>query len=287
VTVAQRADPDAHSLRGLRARVRSQAAPETAPWATLAVRDLPFGVVVIDRRYDIRAINGAARRLLGIHGPAVGEDLLHAGALPYADLRPAIDRALREGGTVTLGEVVLDRAPLGPRLALQVSCSRLPGQGGQGERDDAVLLLVHDVTPAADVRLAHEREREALRVEVARLEAEGRRRAETIARLEEDLRRAVAANRELLEANQELNSLNEELRTTNEDLLLHAEEAQASAEEVETLNEELQATNEELETLNEELQATVEELNTANEELRARALEAREQERAGGARAPE
>ncbi|MEI6046797.1 MAG: CheR family methyltransferase, partial [Chloroflexota bacterium] len=35
---------------------------------------LPVGVVVVNQRFDIQEINNAARRLLGIHTPAIGED---------------------------------------------------------------------------------------------------------------------------------------------------------------------------------------------------------------------
>jgi two-component system, chemotaxis family, CheB/CheR fusion protein len=38
---------------------------------------MPVGVVVVDRRYDIQAINPAARALLGIHGAAIGADFVH------------------------------------------------------------------------------------------------------------------------------------------------------------------------------------------------------------------
>jgi nitrogen fixation/metabolism regulation signal transduction histidine kinase len=38
---------------------------------------LPIGVVVVDRRYDIATINKAARCLLGIHSPNIGEDVIH------------------------------------------------------------------------------------------------------------------------------------------------------------------------------------------------------------------
>ena len=57
---------------------------------------LPIGVVVVDRRYDIQAINSTARRLFGIHSAAIGEDFLHlAQSIPPAPLRAAIDAAFR------------------------------------------------------------------------------------------------------------------------------------------------------------------------------------------------
>ncbi|MCA1598866.1 MAG: PAS domain-containing protein, partial [Chloroflexi bacterium] len=57
---------------------------------------LPVGVVVVDRRYDIRVVNNAARRLLGIHREAVGEDLIHlVRDLDAAALRAIIDAAFQ------------------------------------------------------------------------------------------------------------------------------------------------------------------------------------------------
>jgi nitrogen fixation/metabolism regulation signal transduction histidine kinase len=62
------------------------------------VNQLPVGVVVVDRRYDIQDLNAAARSLLSIRGAAVGEDLLHAvQGIPYAEVRNAIDSAFRDG----------------------------------------------------------------------------------------------------------------------------------------------------------------------------------------------
>ena len=58
--------------------------------------DLPVGVVVVDRHYDIQTINSAAHQLLGIYQPAIGEDLIHlAQSVPTTPLRAAIDAAFR------------------------------------------------------------------------------------------------------------------------------------------------------------------------------------------------
>ena len=59
------------------------------------VLGLAAGVVVVDRRYDIQAINDEAQRLLGITRAALGEDLVHLVAHPAGGvLRSAIDTAL-------------------------------------------------------------------------------------------------------------------------------------------------------------------------------------------------
>ena len=59
---------------------------------------LPVAVVVVDRRYDIQLLNNAARRLLSLHGVAIGEDLIHLlRGVPAVELRAAIDAAFQPG----------------------------------------------------------------------------------------------------------------------------------------------------------------------------------------------
>ena len=235
---------------------------------------LPVGVVVVDRRYDVQLINPAARQMLGIHAPALGDDFVHlAQSIPSSLLRAAIDRALRnesgesipgaddgEGGD-GLGEpaMVTAETPAGQERHLQLACYL---HRHDDRPDPLVMVLVTDVTTAV-------MERHTLDVEVARLRQE-------LAQMGDRLRRLGDTNQHLLNANHELTAANASLRSTNEELMVGHEEAQASMEEVETLNEELQATNEEQETLNEELQATVEELNTTNDDLQARSAELQE-----------
>ncbi|HWE61870.1 MAG TPA: CheR family methyltransferase, partial [Chloroflexota bacterium] len=231
------------------ARVRGEA--QEARQAQLATEELllrlPVGVAVVDRHYDLQRLNNAARRLLGIHTAALGEDLVHlARGIPAQELRAAIDAAMR-GDTRTLEDIPTEAMVPGETRYLQIICrpDRMEGAA------ELVVLLIADVTPAA-----------LERTEVARLRA-----------LIEQL---GATNRELLSANEELTTADALLRRSNEEYVLGNEEIQAATEEVETLNEELQATNEELETLNEEQQATVEELETTNDELRARSQETQE-----------
>ena len=68
---ATRAAPAWPSRRRWRRRARRE------PGAERLLQDLPVGVVVVDRRYDVQAINTVARRLLAIHLPAIGEDFIH------------------------------------------------------------------------------------------------------------------------------------------------------------------------------------------------------------------
>ncbi|HEY3110489.1 MAG TPA: chemotaxis protein CheB [Chloroflexota bacterium] len=219
---------------------------------------LPIGIVIVDRRYDVMTINAFARRALGIHAGAIGEDFVHlAQSVDPTRLRSAIDAAFR-GEPVQLDEVPVTEPSSGEARYLEIACQaeRMDGEDGPSA---AVLVTVVDVTAAVLAR--------------RQVGEEERRQREEVARLSAQMERLVETNRQLLAANQELTGSNAELRSANEEFLISNEEAQAATEEVETLNEELQATNEELETLNEELQATVEELNTTNDDLQARSIE--------------
>ncbi len=233
---------------------------------------LPVGIVVVDRRYDIQSINSAARRLLGINQPAVGDDFLHlAQSLPQRPLRAAIDAALR-GKETTLEEVEVEQLAHEEPRFLQIRCS--PYKLGSGpEPVDSVLLLVSDVTSTRLRLHTLEQQQAALQRELEALRA---RTQQEIERLTARIQTLTEHNQQLLDANQELIAVNEELTAARDAFLLGQEEAQAAIEEVETLNEEVQASNEELETLNEELHATIEELNTTNADLEARSSELQE-----------
>ncbi|XXX71723.1 CheR family methyltransferase [Sorangium sp. So ce134] len=262
-----------------------------------------MGVVLVDGRYDILEINFAARRLLGIHGTALGQDLVHlAQSVPHRPLLDAIDAAFR-GESPEPIEVAIEPAPSDEPTYIQISCHG-PRPDVEPGKVDAALVVIEDVTEAvqrrkqvqqiigregqlqaelaaarterarAEERFAAEREQlrrenEALGAALARVEAARGQDQAAIQRMTEQ-------NRRLLRANEELTSAHEQLRAMNEELMVSTEEAQAAMEEVETLNEEFQATNEELETVNEELQATIEELNTTNADLEARSREIQE-----------
>jgi two-component system CheB/CheR fusion protein len=238
-------------------------------------QSLPLGVVVVNRKYDVQAINPAARELLGIHTTAIGEDLLHtARDLPYDDIRQAIDSAFRDGAQSAIAELPIIEATTDQTRYIKLTCYPL----GDEKPTELVVIAIDDVSDIARERFELNRQLQETRsahelatreFERARLQAE--QSAEELgAQRQEQIGRLLRSNREIADANQELTQVIDELRARNEELMLMTEEAQAATEEVETLNEELQATNEELETLNEEMQATVEELNTTNEELQSR-----------------
>jgi two-component system CheB/CheR fusion protein len=218
--------------------------PSAAEKAENLLLRLPVGVVVVDRAYDIQSINATARRLLGIHGAAIGSDLVHLVPQAASEIcRSVIDAAFR--GEDAEGTAAVPTVGAG---GSDIRAVRVTGHvlGGEAARTDTVTLVATDVTSDA----ARQRELE---------ETLARERAERD-QLVERGRQTAASHAQLVEANAELTTANAELRSANEELLVANEEVQAATEEVETLNE--------------ELQATVEELNTTNDDLQARNLEA-------------
>jgi two-component system, chemotaxis family, CheB/CheR fusion protein len=241
---------------------------------------LPVGVVVVDRRYDIQTINSAAQRLLSIYGAALREDLIHlAQTVPAAPLRAAIDAAFEGAAPSSIDEVVTVDPATAEERYIQITC--YPRTGAQEDEPvAAVMIVVADITRLVHERhereQAYARQREEMEHERDALEQAHTRQREETARVEATLRQVTDSNRQLLAANQTLGATNKGLRHDNVTALVGTEEAQAATEEAIALNEESQATNEELETLNEELQATIEELHTTNRELEARTGELRE-----------
>jgi two-component system CheB/CheR fusion protein len=264
--------------------------------ASRLLHDLPVGVVVVDQRYDIQLINRVARSLLGVHTPALGEDLLHLIdrlQIPFGVVRRAIDQAIATESPSTIDGLQMIETSDGNCRYLQISCyPRASLSRGSDTSDLTTIIVLSDVTALEERRQAGEGVlRQELQKRIADVEQLARDRLETVARQEQEIRElrseglrlqarldhVAADNSALADANERLTAANLELRGANEEFQLTSEESQASTEEVETLNEELQATNEELETVNEELQATIEELNATNEDLSARSRELQRQ----------
>ena len=246
-----------------RAHARQSGAPSASDRAGEVLLDLPVGVVVVDRNFDMQIINAAARRLLGIHSPALGEDVIrHAHRGLREPLRDALDAAVNGNDRRAVHEITTLPDKPGALRYVEVSSFMSHGRAERQDVPDLIVVVIADMT---------EREHQQRQQRAALTEAEVR-----ATQLQELLDESTRTVRELLDANQELSSANVGLRSANEELLVGNEEAQAAMEEIETLNEEQQATNEELETLNEELQATVEELNATNEDLQSRSQELQE-----------
>ena len=234
-------------------RIENQVAPSRDA-VTAYIGGSAVGAVIVDRNYDIVAINSAARAMLQIHGVGVGSDLIHMLPSIGPTLRPMIDAVLM--GETIEPAVVRSKDP-GIDRWLQITC--YSERGTVSTLGETVGIVIVDVT----------------RYETKLQDAERafRERDAAITEYESRIDEMTARLKAVLTANDELTSMNADLRTYNEQLLIDTEEAASANEEIETLNEEMQATNEELETLNEELQATVEELNTTNDELEARSTE--------------
>jgi two-component system CheB/CheR fusion protein len=244
--------------------------------------DLPVGVVIVDRRYNILTINSAALRLLDIYRPAIGEDLVHlAERVPVQMLRRVIDAVFHPTWTaeeedqakVDAGKAEDGEEPGDVEIAAFPYPPRRAGARTAAAQVETALLLVSDITGAVAARVAAElvaaRNRSAP-------EQALQRQGDDIERLRAQVEQMSTTNRQLVAANQELGRANLELQRVNDEVLLAQEQEQASAEEIRTLNEELQASNEELETVNEELEATVEELHNSNDDLAVRTREAQE-----------
>lgn len=287
--------PPMNSLRLLGSQERPRVRTTMETLGAL-IFNLPIGVVVVDRRYDVQTINRAAYDLLGIERSAIGEDLLHlADRVDARTLRQLIDATLRGESPAPVEGIVGIEEDIGASRYLQIK-GYTYATDADVEGTTSAFLMISEVAQAepasepsqqprtfpahdrmsADQAVSHQTSGSVLETDdipITQPEVE---------RLNEQVRRLMESNRTLHDANRELTTANLELHQANEEYLINAEEAQAAAEEVETLNEELQATNEELETLNEELQATVEELNATNDDLEARTAEmqdlAREQE---------
>jgi two-component system CheB/CheR fusion protein len=221
------------------------------------VRQLPVGVVVVNRAYDVEFINGAARELLGLYGTVLGQDLIHLVPSPIAPLvRAGIDTALQRASTREDDLLIPTETATGKTCHLRLTCQ--PERRDGAGQVTTVLLLLTDVTALVESHQASA----ATAAEVAPLQAR--------------VDRLAGTNQHLLTANRELTDAVDRLHDQGDEFRVAMAAAQVSAEEIETLNEELQATNEELETMHEEAQATVEELNVSNDELQARARELEE-----------
>jgi two-component system CheB/CheR fusion protein len=249
------------------------------------ILSLALGIVVVDRNYDVQAINDAAYTLLEINRMAGGRDILHlASRTPTRPFRGAIDAAFHAPPSQGRAPaIILELTPGEPR-SLEVTCLPHRQKESQGTTPggvDAVVILITDVTgilqeqrSAADQASGEALPRTTIRRGRKRAgEPSASERTVREEQLESGLAQALATVRDVNATIQELRDANQELRQENEQLRLREEEARASSEEVKTLNEELQANNEEFETINEELEATLEELRTTNDDLQARTKE--------------
>jgi two-component system, chemotaxis family, CheB/CheR fusion protein len=125
------------------------------------VLDLPAGVAVVDRNYDVLFINRSALRLLGIYKAAIGNDLIHlTTSIPTMALRAAIDATFQLQAPDQAGDettVMIETLPP-ERRRVQVACYPAPSEtdtageprGAQASLRalpaSAVLLVISDIT---------------------------------------------------------------------------------------------------------------------------------------------
>ena len=195
--------------------------------------------VLIDDRFNVHYCHGGTERFLDQPRGEPTRDLLSLAKWGLtAQLRAAVHRATRDGGSVTVDAQVEGPKPVPVRIVV----APLGEEGGPPRLlvsflEAAVREAAPDVGVESDERLP---------------------------RTERELEDALRASRA-------------ELRETVEQLESSNEVLQASNEEVTSMNEELQSTNEELETSKEELQSLNEELNTVNLQLQHKIAELEEQ----------
>jgi two-component system CheB/CheR fusion protein len=234
---------------GLRAGIEKQPSFKLSDLnQDVLLKHFDAAVVLIDERGNSLHFYGPTRKYLALPTGDANLNLFEMIEKRHASrLRVAVDRAVREKGTVTLEELNFSRGDSTCAVNVTVSCCFEPKAA---PRLLAVIFQEsrHALAPSpAGAPIAETPEHEA---HAAQLEAE-------IKSLKEDLQSTSdsfqTSHEELTAANEEVLAINEELQSTNEEL--------------ETSKEELQSVNEELVTVNNQLNEKVEELGQTNDDL--------------------
>lgn len=259
----------------------------------------PVGLVLVNRHFDIQAINAAARRMLSIHGPAVGEDLIHlAQNLPVRQLQSSLEAAFHAGAPIVLEAVPVDTLPTEEPQYLHLLFTS-QAQEKPHEPVQIVLLVITEVTTLAlrrnqleeqlkQARDVREQNRREATLALARSEEEHAEELERLRREQatELAQREQAYTAELARREQAYTAELERVRRSTvrevasrkeameqEQARFRAElEAQLARHEV--ANQRLSETNRQLIGSNEELTLANEAMRTENEELVVRNEEA-------------
>ncbi|MBA3275298.1 MAG: PAS domain-containing protein, partial [Chloroflexia bacterium] len=114
----------------------SSRSPSRFGAANQALLGLPFGVVVVDRAYDIHYLNSQARRMFGIHTTALDQDFIHlVHHFDAVAVRGVIDAAASAEQAADRLLESLD-SPADARRTVEITCTpHLPG-------DDQEVLFV-------------------------------------------------------------------------------------------------------------------------------------------------
>lgn len=286
----------------------SHPAPGTDEWLGSLVMGLPLGVVVVDRHYDIQAINGLALRLFGIYTAPLGEDLIHlTQSIPTRAMRTAIDAVLQgrgvpeaeaagaaagvagragaaglaaAGGYNTAEAVVTVETVLGERRHLRIACyPYVPGaethgatgaEGAQGADAGTASTAGETGETAAPPRTA-EVELVLILVEdvTSQVEAQRQEAARVGRERTEQATRQMFEQGEHAHARQVIEEENARLKQAMERVsTINRTLLEANQSLSETVLQ-LRRTNDELVIDHEEAQANAEEVKTLNEELQA------------------
>jgi two-component system CheB/CheR fusion protein len=236
---------------------------------------LPVGVIVINTQYRIQEINGAARRMLGIHTAALGADLVHlAEQVSPRLLRAAIDRAAREGQPVSINDLEVEDVAGGANRFLQVGIyPQLPEnpamEAGQSQVND-LLIILNDVTEIVATQHALKRSTEEQSRQAEELSAT----VDELSSVNEQLQRSQLNAETTLAKLASSNVQSEELMQRVADLTLTNARYEAATSNIEkeraALTERLRQAEERLASQERrvlQLLETNQQLNTANEDL--------------------
>ena len=190
--------------------------------------------IVIDASGVLAAMNSFARERFGLTAADVGRPFqdLEIAYRP-AELKEAVDRALREQRAISIKEVTWPQDVEGRYFEVLITPLR---DDDDGDGILGVRISFQDVSAFRQLQIELQHSKQELET----------------------------AYEELQSTNEELETTNEELQSTVEELETTNEELQSTNEELETMNEELQSTNEELQTMNDELRTRSTELNSTN-----------------------
>ena len=214
----------------------------------MLLKHFDAAIVLIDERGNSLHFYGPTHKYLALPTGDASLSLFEMIEKRHSSkLRLAVDRAVRENGTVTLEGLEFSRDDSTYVVNVTVSCCVEPKAGA---RLLAVIFQEARQPVTASLASAAGAEIPDRDAYIAQLEAE-------IKSLKEELQTASdgfqTSHEELTAANEEVLAINEELQSTNEEL--------------ETSKEELQSVNEELVTVNNQLNEKVEEVGQTNDDL--------------------
>jgi two-component system CheB/CheR fusion protein len=218
----------------------------------LLARYVPSAVVV-NEDLEIMQSRGRTSRFLELPAGRASLNLLKMArpGLAY-ELRELVEKARKDGKSVTKDQVVLENDSKQVLVKLEVLPFRTPAR-----HQRHFLILFEEIDsggplPVEEKPSQHKlkEQRDARDLQLAQLKQE---LAATKEYLQSIIEAQEATNEELQSANEEIQSGNEELQSTNEELQTSKEELESANEELNTVNEEVQHRNQQLAQLSNDL----------------------------------